>query len=726
MVDVSKMVEDFNKLYECYCKSYKPILTKVYLEDQGNRGQLAKLCEDAVVYYPDQETGNKEKYYKDLDDILKKREPVNIERGDILYAEDSCYNGYRVDTLNSHFNYRSGGYSEWYHKHSQEHLPPNIILYTKTPIWPNYEDTEAKGYLGKELIPKWIEDTNTILKSEERIINVLNCVGAALDSKKQIDYKWMFYENHKNPPYAVKDTIVNRLVSFYKAIFDRIYQSAIDLKMDTIVFIGKLGGESFWKLAIKDIGSYVDIIFKPVFLKIAEKYEGKINTVQTYYPHGYNDFMEHVPPKFTGENIYSEGFEVPKSFLKFSKKDKRLNKTIFVNAWDCWTIIGNGNYGDRSLDGYFGRSTPMGLLGWPVTNTDIKKKYLKQPNILDLKEENDKAHDFLNFAKKYNASEVEKLLKIDPSLINRQPSGRWSALHQFAENGDLNFVQKLVRDYGGNLNLTNSDGKKPHEIAREKGHQEVAQFLETGTTVKMQHDILDMAKYANTDEDWGRVFSVLEKYPYLINVNPSGRWSILHQFAQKGDLKFVEKLVNTYNADITLTTNEGETPYDVAKRMGRNDIAIFLEGVEKSRAWHGRHAEHADAQSAELSARDAPTPRVPAVEKERGYARKAVVREVVEEAPTAREAVAREAAAREAVAREAPTAREAEAAREAAADEAEAAKDTVVAAAEADRPPLPLEKIFGGSFALLILIILIYISIVLSKKGGRKRTYKKR
>ena len=41
----------------------------------------------------------------------------------------------------------------------------------------------------------------------------------------------------------------------------------------------------------------------------------------------------------------------------------------------------------------------MGLLGWPVTNTDIKKKYLKLPNILDLKEENDKAHDFLNFAK---------------------------------------------------------------------------------------------------------------------------------------------------------------------------------------------------------------------------------------------------------------------------------------------------------------------------------------
>ena len=107
MVDVSKMVEDFNKLYECYCKPYKPILTKVYLEDQGNREQLAKLCEDAVVYYPgpipglkrviggqsfhimvdangklDQETAYKKLYYDDLYNILKKKSRL-ILKGEI-------------------------------------------------------------------------------------------------------------------------------------------------------------------------------------------------------------------------------------------------------------------------------------------------------------------------------------------------------------------------------------------------------------------------------------------------------------------------------------------------------------------------------------------------------------------------------------------------------------------------------------------------------------------
>ena len=156
------------------------------------------------------------------------------------------------------------------------------------------------------------------------------------------------------------------------------------------------------------------------------------------------------------------------------------------------------------------------------------------------------------------------MLKIDPSLINRQPSGRWSALHQFAQNGDLNFVEKLVSDYGGNVNLTTSDGKKPHEIAREKGHQEVAEFLETGTTIKMQHDILDMAKYANTGEDWDRVFSMLENYPNLINVNPSGRWTILHQAVYKGDYNTVLKL-STLKADRTIKTGDGKTPLDILR-----------------------------------------------------------------------------------------------------------------------------------------------------------------
>ncbi len=47
---------------------------------------------------------------------------------------------------------------------------------------------------------------------------------------------------------------------------------------------------------------------------------------------------------------------------------KRLaaKKAIFVNAWDPWSFVGNGNAKDESLDGAFGRATAMALLCSPI------------------------------------------------------------------------------------------------------------------------------------------------------------------------------------------------------------------------------------------------------------------------------------------------------------------------------------------------------------------------
>merc|ERR1712039_724173 len=42
-----------------------------------------------------------------------------------------------------------------------------------------------------------------------------------------------------------------------------------------------------------------------------------------------------------------------------------LEDSLLVNAWDPWSMVGNGNAADNSLDGYFGRCTAMALLCWP-------------------------------------------------------------------------------------------------------------------------------------------------------------------------------------------------------------------------------------------------------------------------------------------------------------------------------------------------------------------------
>ena len=49
-----------------------------------------------------------------------------------------------------------------------------------------------------------------------------------------------------------------------------------------------------------------------------------------------------------------------------------LQKTLFVNAWDPFSMVGNGNAKDDSLDGQWGRISAMAVLCWPLTNPHIR------------------------------------------------------------------------------------------------------------------------------------------------------------------------------------------------------------------------------------------------------------------------------------------------------------------------------------------------------------------
>ena len=55
-----------------------------------------------------------------------------------------------------------------------------------------------------------------------------------------------------------------------------------------------------------------------------------------------------------------------------SRSPADLENTLFVNAWDPWSLIGNGNERDNSLDGWWGRVSNMAILGWLPTNPSIK------------------------------------------------------------------------------------------------------------------------------------------------------------------------------------------------------------------------------------------------------------------------------------------------------------------------------------------------------------------
>ena len=76
--------------------------------------------------------------------------------------------------------------------------------------------------------------------------------------------------------------------------------------------------------------------------------------------------------------LRSNGWYFPN--VVFGPLKDSLETTLFVNAWDPYSIVGNGNAGDQSLDGFFGRSTAMGLMSWPGTNPCMSYRAVDQPN----------------------------------------------------------------------------------------------------------------------------------------------------------------------------------------------------------------------------------------------------------------------------------------------------------------------------------------------------------
>jgi len=67
-----------------------------------------------------------------------------------------------------------------------------------------------------------------------------------------------------------------------------------------------------------------------------------------------------------------------------------LENTLFVNSLNPWSLIGNGNFLDNSLNGFWGRSSNMSVLGWTFTNETLEKdhSYYRVPTIKSIQNVN--------------------------------------------------------------------------------------------------------------------------------------------------------------------------------------------------------------------------------------------------------------------------------------------------------------------------------------------------
>ena len=129
--------------------------------------------------------------------------------------------------------------------------------------------------------------------------------------------------------------------------------------------------------------TFIREIFAPVFLFVKNKYDEAMgNNKFTIKFMGTPKLKNHY--NFFTENGFNKDYEDIGLFPGNIENVKgNLENTLFVNAWDMLSVVGNGNALDVSLDGFIGRNTSVAVLSTSLTNPYIKK-YDNNPNYISV------------------------------------------------------------------------------------------------------------------------------------------------------------------------------------------------------------------------------------------------------------------------------------------------------------------------------------------------------
>lgn len=217
--------------------------------------------------------------------------------------------------LKSKFGWETSYYQRYAEKHKYKKLAPNFAVYAYTPV----------------KIPHMLKISKT------KFVHVINLIGYAFDSPVQPDYKF----------FGGKTVSINKLLKLYTSVWKYAFICAKYYNLKKI-HLANVGGSAFTPSHIAGL-LFRERVYKPA-VKAAQKEvdpEKKIKLIWDEYPE----------------------FKVPISFGNISQKI--LDETLYINAWDPHSMVGNGNEMDQSLDGAWGRSTALALLSWPLSNNKI-------------------------------------------------------------------------------------------------------------------------------------------------------------------------------------------------------------------------------------------------------------------------------------------------------------------------------------------------------------------
>lgn len=248
--------------------------------------------------------------------LITEREPVNI--GMKRY--------YFLDGLKDKYGYVTSYYQRYYE--ATRELAPNIGVYLRAPV---------------------IQD--------DKITNIhlYNAIGYALDSKDQPDYMYLKDKNIKE-----------YLLEAYKCLLERAFYCAVYHKVGRVI-MPVIGGGAFSLLYPGGAEAFREEVFLPAFKLV----------IKNYYKDLQIDFMGDNDDTVI-KTLVKTGHKYVGYFPAFiNNKDFNPINTLVVNAWDCHTVLGNGNKGDNSIDGYIGRTSAIQFFGLGLANPHMKNNIIK-------------------------------------------------------------------------------------------------------------------------------------------------------------------------------------------------------------------------------------------------------------------------------------------------------------------------------------------------------------
>lgn len=174
-----------------------------------------------------------------------------------------------------------------------------------------------------------------------------------------------------------------------------------------------------------------------------------------------------------------------------------------------------------------------------------------------------------------SVEEGERMVDVEPTLLNERTGLGETVLHYLAVENQLAAVKALVEKKGADINTLNDFGNSPLSEATTLGHVQLVKYLlSRGASLKLvnqQDNVLHAAVRSGNVE---LIKVILDAGPNVNEVDDLDE-TALHVAAQDDKPEMIKLLLEA-GADINAKRIFDETPLDVAERNGSEKAISIL------------------------------------------------------------------------------------------------------------------------------------------------------